>query len=79
MSRPATHRCRPPSLDALQAIIDAPQETVTVKDRSVPTVASGLVEAERAVLQSRGLLDAAGRITPWVLPEDSVADARERC
>ena len=65
------------SVDALQAIIDASQETVTVKARSVPTVASGLVDAERAVLQSRGLLDAANRITPWVLAEDSV-DAPEK-
>ncbi|MFI5342545.1 MAG: malate synthase, partial [Candidatus Methylomirabilales bacterium] len=38
----------------LQAILDAPRETVDVKGKPVPTVASGLVEAERLLLQSRG-------------------------
>ena len=60
------------SLDELQALIDAPIQTVEVKGTSVPTAASGLVEAERAVLQSRGVLDANGRITPWVLADDSL-------
>jgi hypothetical protein len=31
----------------LQAILDAPPQEVDVKDKPVPTVASGLVEAER--------------------------------
>jgi malate synthase len=56
----------------LQAILDAPKETVKVKDQLVPTVASGLSDAERAVLQSRGLLNAQGKITPQVVSKDSV-------
>jgi len=51
----------------LQAILDAPRETVDVKGKPLPTVASGLVDAERQLLQSRGLLDAKGRITPHVI------------
>src|SRR5256712_771537 len=49
----------------LQAILDAPRETVDVKGKPVPTVASGLVDTERLLLQSRGLLDPQGEITPW--------------
>ena len=48
----------------LQAILDAPRETVDVNGKPVPTVASGLVDAERQLLQSRGLLDPQGKITP---------------
>jgi len=59
------------SLAELQAILDAPQETVDVKGRAVPTVTSGLADAERQMLQSRGLLNAQGRITPWVLARDA--------
>ncbi len=54
----------------LQAILDAPRETVDVKGRPVPTVASGLVDAERLLLQSRGLLNPQGKITPWVITKD---------
>jgi len=59
------------SLTELQAILDAPQETVDVKGRAVPTVKSGLADAERQMLQSRGLLNAQGRITPWVVATDA--------
>src|SRR5262245_58487777 len=65
------------TVDGLQAIVDAPQETIDVRGRPVPTVASGLVHSERAVLHARGLLDAEGRITPWALPEGSL-DAPEQ-
>ena len=65
------------SLDELQAMIDAPIQTVEVKGKPVPTAASGLVDAERAVLHSRGVLDANGRIAPWVLADDSL-DAPEK-
>jgi len=51
----------------LQAILDAPRETVDVKGRPVPAVASGLIDAERHLLQSRGLLNSEGKITPWVI------------
>jgi malate synthase len=61
----------------LQGILDAPRETVDVKGKPVPTVASGLSDAERSVLQSRGLLDAQGKITPWVIAKDSL-DAPEK-
>jgi malate synthase len=55
----------------LQAILDAPRETVDVKGKPVPTVASGLVDAERLLLQSRGLLNQEGKITPWVISRDT--------
>jgi malate synthase len=61
----------------LQKILDAPRETVDVKGKPVPTVASGLSEAERLVLQSRGLLNAEGRITPSVVTKEML-DAPEK-
>jgi malate synthase len=45
---------------------------VEVKGKRVPTIASGLVDSERAVLQSRGLLDAKGKITPRVIAKDAI-------
>jgi malate synthase len=54
----------------LQAIIDAEREDVAVKGKPVPTVTSGLVEAERQLLHSRGLLNPQGKITPWVVTKD---------
>jgi malate synthase len=54
----------------LQEILDAPSQVVRVKDKPVPTVASGLVEAERLLLQSRGLLNPQGKITPRVIAKD---------
>jgi malate synthase len=54
----------------LQGILDASPETVDVKGHPVPTVASGLVDAERLLLQSRGLLNPKGAITPWVITKD---------
>jgi malate synthase len=57
----------------LQAILDAPPEEVDVKGQSVPTVASGLVDEERRLLQSRDLLNPQGKITPWVLTEDMIS------
>jgi malate synthase len=57
----------------LQAILDAPRETLDVRGKAVPTVTSGLVDAEVQVLQSRGLLNAQGKITPWVVTQDMVA------
>ena len=56
----------------LQAILDAPRETSDVKGKLVPTVASGLSDTERQVLQSRGLLNAQGKITPWVVTKEMV-------
>jgi malate synthase len=56
----------------LQSIVDAPRETVDVKGRSIPTVASGLSDAERQLLQSCGLLNAHGGITPWVITRDAL-------
>jgi len=54
----------------LQAILEAPGETLDVKGKPVPTVASGLVDAERLLLQSRGLLNPQGKITPWVVTKE---------
>jgi len=58
------------SVTELQAILDAPRQTVDVKGKPVPAVASGLIEAERLLLQSRGLLNPQGKITPWVITKD---------
>ena len=60
------------SVNELQSLIDASKQTVDVKGKPVPTASSGLVDAERAVLQSRGLLNAQGKITPLVLAKDTV-------
>ena len=57
-------------LAQLQAVLDAPQETVDVKGKPVPTVASGLSDAERALLQSRGVLNPQGKIMPRVITKD---------
>jgi len=54
----------------LQRILDAPLETVDVKGKPVPTPASGLSESERGLLESRGLLNTKGRITPWVITRE---------
>jgi malate synthase len=56
----------------LQAFLDAPRETVSANGNAVPTAASGLVDSERALLESRGLLNSAGKITPHVLPKVAV-------
>jgi len=61
----------------LQKILDAPLETTDVKGKLVPTVPSGLSDAERQLLQTRGLLNAQGKITPCVITRDSV-DAPEK-
>jgi malate synthase len=58
----------------IQAILDAPPEDVDVKGKRVPTVASGLSDAERHLLQSRGLLNPQGKITPWVVTKDMFSE-----
>jgi malate synthase len=65
------------ALTQVQAILDAPQECVDVAGNPVATVASGLTDAERALLHSRGLLNSQGKITPWLLTKDSL-DAPEK-
>ena len=64
-------------LSALQGLVDAPVQTVDVKGQAVPTVASGLSDAERKLFQGRGLLRADGKITPAVLAKESL-DAPEK-
>jgi malate synthase len=64
-------------LGELQGLLDAPRETTDVKGKAVPTVASGLTDAERDMLRSRGLLDASGKITPTVLAREAL-DAPEK-
>jgi len=54
----------------LQAILDAPLETTDVKGKPLPTVASGLIDAERTLLQSRGLLNPQGKIMPRVITRE---------
>src|SRR3989454_793186 len=55
------------SLTQLQAILDAPRDTVEVKGKPVATVGSGLIDAERGLLQSRGLLNPQGKIMPRII------------
>ena len=64
-------------LGDLQALIDRPLETVDANGKAVPTTASGLSPAERELLQSRGVLDAKGRITPSLVTRESL-DAPEK-
>ncbi len=59
-------------LAELQAVLDAPRETVDANGKAVPTVASGLSDAERALLESRALLNAQGRITPSIINKDAL-------
>jgi malate synthase len=59
-------------VEQLQEILDAPQETEDVKGKPVSTVASGLSDAERKLFESRGLLNAQGKITPSVIVKDSL-------
>ncbi|HKT48953.1 MAG TPA: malate synthase [Candidatus Angelobacter sp.] len=59
-------------VEGLQKIVDAARETTNVKQQAVPTVNSGLSDAERAVLQSRGLLNSEGKITPQVITKESL-------
>jgi malate synthase len=58
-------------VERLQAILDAPRATVQVKDQAVPAVSSGLSDAERAVLHSRGVLNAQGKISPQIVTRES--------
>ena len=59
-------------LAELQAMLDAPQETVDVNGKPVPAVHSGLADAERRVLESRGVLSAEGKIVPRALSKASL-------
>jgi malate synthase len=59
-------------LGELQALIDRPLETVNANGKAVPTPSSGLSPAERELLQSRGILDAKGQITPGVVTRESL-------
>jgi len=61
----------------LQSILDAPLENVDVRGKPVPTAASGLNDAERQLLQSRGLLNAQGRITPWVITRNALGSPEQ--
>jgi malate synthase len=56
----------------LQARLDAPRETVNLNGKPLPTVASGLIDAERVLLESRGLLNPQGKITPLVITKDGL-------
>ncbi|HEU4384087.1 MAG TPA: malate synthase [Anaeromyxobacteraceae bacterium] len=64
-------------VEDLQAMVDAPRAHVDVKGKAIPTVASGLDDAEREMLRARDLLDAQGRITPAVVSRESL-DAPEK-
>ena len=64
-------------VEQLQSILDAPKQTVEVKGKSVPIASSGLSDAERSLLQSRGLLNSDGKITPRTIAKDTL-DAPEK-
>jgi malate synthase len=64
-------------VEELQAMVDAPRQTVEVAGKPVPAVASGLTEAERALLESRGLLTPQGRIAPAIVRREEL-DAPEK-
>ncbi len=59
-------------LPQVQSMLDVPLQTTDVKGKPVPTVSSGLSDAERQVLQSRGLLNSQGKITPMVIHQDKL-------
>jgi len=59
-------------IEELQGMIDAPVETAPdPKGKQVASVRSGLTDAEREMLRARDLLDARGRITPWVVAREA--------
>src|SRR5690348_3098361 len=60
------------AVNQLQAMLDAPQANTDVKGKAVPVVNSGLTDAERSVFQSRGVLNAQGKITPAVLNREAL-------
>jgi len=60
-------------VEQLQSMVDAARETVDVKGKSVPTPTSGLSDAERQLFESRGLLNAHGKITPHLVTADSIS------
>src|SRR5271167_194216 len=60
-------------LAQLQSLLNGPLQTADVNGKSVPTVSSGLSDAERQLLQSRGLLNTQGKITPSVVTEKMLA------
>jgi malate synthase len=64
-------------VNEMQKILDATVETTDVKGKAVPTVSSGLSDAERSLLQSRGLLNPQGKITPRVINKEML-DAPEK-
>jgi malate synthase len=59
-------------VEQLQGILDAPKDTVKVTEQSVPKPSSGLSDAERSMLESRGLLNSQGTITPQVITRESL-------
>lgn len=59
------------TVEKLQALVDAERKTTNVNGKPVPTAESGLSDAERKVFESRGLLNAKGKITPRVMPADT--------
>ena len=59
-------------LAELQAMLDAPRETVDANGNAVPTVASGLAESEQALLESCGLLNPQGKSTPAIISRQAL-------
>jgi|GEM_PF-5947592 len=58
------------ALAELQALLDAPEEWVTIDGKKVPTVASGLTAAERTMFTTLKLLNADGKISPWTISKE---------
>jgi len=57
-------------IEELQALIDAPTEEAEIDGKKVPTVASGLIDGERKLLTTLGLLNSDGKIRPWVITKE---------
>jgi len=65
-------------VEELQAMLDAPEVWEKVDGNPVaPKLESGLTADERKLLNSLGLLDENGRITPWVIPRN-IIDSPEK-
>jgi malate synthase len=60
------------SVEQLQSLLSAAKSTVKVKEQDVPTPNSGLSDAEKSVFESRGLVNAEGKITPQVIAKESI-------
>lgn len=60
------------SLEEVQAMINSKIEYITIDGERIPTPESGLTEQDKKLFQRLGLIDAEGKITPWVITKEMV-------